>query len=251
MEQQIDIPICCSFVLSLLAFKNKRKLEESYLSSGGIRMYCGNCGTQIDDSKKFCPNCGAMINAGEQPKVQAFDERKMTVVRKKRKILPFCIVLLIIIAGVLLCTQNTPEKVAIKACKTTLDGNMKAYYQLLSKPYRDNMVGAHGWFSTKEEFQKELLYFAENFQNEIRRSCGEKYKAQFEVIDTDKYENQRLTMLKSKLHRDYDYDVDKIADAVVVTVRITASGEDGISSWTKEESCVKINGRWYIHRPGF
>ena len=214
-------------------------------------MYCGNCGTQIDDSIKFCPTCGAMISGGAGHNAQVINESNRPVPKKKHKLLPFCIAVLIIIAGVLLCTQNTPEKVAIKACKTTLDGNMKAYYQLLSKPYRDNMVGAHGWFSTKEEFQKELLSFAEDFQNEIVRSCGEKYKAQFEVIDTDKYENQRLTMLKSKLHRDYDYDVDKIADAVVVTVRITASGEDGKSSWTKEESCVKINGRWYIHRSGF
>lgn len=214
-------------------------------------MYCGNCGTQIDDSIKFCPNCGEMINGRAGHNAQVINESNPPVPKKKHKLLSFCIAVLIIIAGVLLCTQNTPGKVAVKACKTTLDGNMKAYYQLLSKPYREYMVGDHGWFSTKEEFQKELLYFAEDFQNEIRRSCGEKYKVQFEVIDTDKYDNQRLTTLKSKLQRDYDYDMNKIKAATIVTVRITASGENGEANWTTEQSCVKIGGRWYIHRPGF
>lgn len=214
-------------------------------------MYCGNCGTQIDDSKKFCPNCGAMINGGEQPKVQAFHESKIPVPRRKRKMLPFCIALIIIIAGVLICTQNTPEKVAVKACKTTLDGNMKAYYNLLSKPYRDYMVGDYGWFSTAEKFQEELLWYAEDFQKDIVRSCGKKYKVHFETVDTEKYDKQRLEKLKSHLNRDYDYDVDKIKAAAEVTVRITASGEEGESNWTTEQSCVKIGGRWYIHRPGF
>ena len=34
-------------------------------------------------------------------------------------------------------------------------------------------------------------------------------------------------------------------------VRIEGSGSKGEVDWTHEISCVKIGGKWYIHRPGF
>ena len=65
------------------------------------------------------------------------------------------------------------------------------------------------------------------------------------------YDEEELKLVQFELSRDYEYDVDEIKAAAVVDVLIKGSGSEGEANWTHEIYCVTINGKWYIHRPGF
>lgn len=36
-----------------------------------------------------------------------------------------------------------------------------------------------------------------------------------------------------------------------ITKVLGKSGDEGVGHWTYEAACVKIGGKWYLHRPGF
>ncbi len=66
----------------------KRSLEEKgimntgsfeTLKNGGFeRMFCENCGTQLEDGSKFCPNCGAPVNNSGEIKGFVYNENAVT-----------------------------------------------------------------------------------------------------------------------------------------------------------------------------
>ena len=204
-------------------------------------MYCEKCGEKIDSNMKFCPKCG--ISVPVIAKIQKPKNWKMPVI--------FGIVAIAAVILVMVFTGSSPEKVAVKSCKANLKGNVKAYYKLLAPPYLDYMVGPNQWFQNKKEFQETLMESSEELQRDIQSECGEKYKVDVEVRSTEKCDKEELRVVKKELENYYYYDPDKIKAAAVVTVDIDASGDEGVGHWTYEAACVKIGGKWYLHRPGF
>ncbi|MDO4481073.1 MAG: hypothetical protein Q4B56_08450 [Erysipelotrichaceae bacterium] len=147
-------------------------------------------------------------------------------------------------------TKSSPEKVAIKACETTLNSDMEAYYKLLAPPYQEYMIGEDGWYKDDVEFREELLDWSQEHRDDIINRCGSNYKFECEIKDVKNCTADNLESVKTELE-DYGYDSNQIKDAAIATVLIHASGPEGKGSWTSEESCVKIGGSWYLHRPGF
>ncbi|MGN0398994.1 MAG: zinc-ribbon domain-containing protein [Blautia sp.] len=194
-------------------------------------MFCEKCEEKIDSNMKFCPKCGMPVpvapeNTKTAWKIPKSEKLKMPVI--------FGIVAIVAVILVMALTGSSPEKVALKSCKANLKGNVKAYYKLLAPPYQEYMVGPHQWFPNEEEFQDTLMESSEELQRNIRRECGEKYKVDVEVKNTEKCDKDELRAVRKELKGYYDYDSDKIKAAAVVTVNIDASGNEGIGYWTYE-----------------
>ena len=45
----------------------------NYENDGGIKMFCSNCGGNVDDNAKFCPVCGTQVNSADSNQAQPAD----------------------------------------------------------------------------------------------------------------------------------------------------------------------------------
>lgn len=217
-------------------------------------MYCGKCGKFVADSAMYCSNCGESTKNMLKTDVVSQNNNIKRRTKKKMKMAVAAIMAIIVaFVGVRIFINFTSvEKLALRACKADIEGNVNTYYKLLSPQYRAELVGDHQWFSTEEDFKERLMEQSEDFQNQMKARCGEKIKITYEIDEIRKCERKdQLGFIKSELNRDYDYDPDEIKDAEVIVVRIYARGTDGWGEWTSEMACIKVGFKWYIHRPGF
>lgn len=224
-------------------------------------MFCRQCGRKLSDGEKVCSGCGATVqnDAIEQKKIIAPNSIKESY-KSKKTINPVLetiiigVILLIILSTIVKMKKGSSvsaENVALMATKAIVDQNIDKYYELLAPPYEEYMVGSQGWYRTSEEFKKDLLEWDEEKKNSMINNCGKNFKAKYSVDSVDKYEGDDLYSIKRALSNDYYYNMDEIEDAAMVTILIEGSGSEGKSTWTYPNSCVKIKGKWYIHRPGF
>lgn len=214
-------------------------------------MYCGKCGSEIENGAKFCPKCGSAVKANALTISQTSLDKKPGGTFKSKKLTYAVVGVVVVFLLFLVLKKDSAEDIALTATKAIANGNVDKYYKLLADPYIDYMVGSDGWFSDDKEFKEVLEEDSEEFKNMIEYKCGEKYKVEYNIRRTKEYEDNELNYIVSALHRDYDYDPDKIRAVATVTVQIKASGDEGRGVWTHEISCVKIGGSWKIHRPGF
>lgn len=212
-------------------------------------MFCGKCGKEMKGHEKYCPSCGFPM----QNRDETNNNKEMTLNKKKQgKVLSTVVVGVIIFAGIFLLfstLSSSAEKVALKACKSILKEDMKAYYKLLAPPYQDYMVGDNGWFSTEEEFQEDLLSMEKDNRRDMIISCGENFKAKCEVTSKIECDKDTLNSVKRELSRDYYYDSEKVKGAALVTVSIYVSGEGEERLFMRDVTCIKIGHSWYVHRP--
>lgn len=229
-------------------------------------MYCRNCGKKINDTAVFCRYCGAKIKdqaSNIHREMNGKKYRNSKAGKKnsnKKKVQPAIIgaveviVVIVFLVSIFLGkkgNQSSAENVAIAAEKYMLEQDIDKYYSLLAPPYERYMVGSGSWYKDADEFKRTLLEWDGGYRNEMINRCGEDLKITYEVEKDTLYDEEELKLVQFELSRDYEYDVDEIKAAAVVDVLIKGSGSEGEANWTHEIYCVKINGKWYIHRPGF
>lgn len=213
-------------------------------------MYCEKCGKEIREDEKFCGRCGnplETINISRNQRTEKNKKMKSIV----WKAVPLIVICVVVFSFIHSNGKKSVEDVAMAACKAMKEKDVKKYYQLLSEPYLEYMVGPNGWYDDAEEFQEEMREDAEDWFDNIERKCGEDYKAEYKVGSVEEIENEELEQLRWKLSNDYDYEEQEIKEAAIVTIIIKAYGAEGGGSWKVKESCVKIGNAWYIHAPGF
>lgn len=225
-------------------------------------MFCRVCGTKMEEGDIYCPKCGWKIESLNS----AIEKKKIPEVRKNngankkidQKTLKKMVVTLGTVAVFILIiffikggVTSSPEKVALAATKYNWEGKIDKYYKLLSPQYKKYVVGVNGWFKTDDEFKEELLDTSKDHIQEVAGRCGEKNKIDYKTVHIHKYDKDELDSLQGELSRNFKYDPNSIQAAAEVTVSIDASGIEGKSSWTTDVGCVKVGGKWYVHRPGF
>ena len=238
-------------------------------------MYCRNCGKEINDTAAFCKYCGTKVTGqpqggyeganteynyqNDKPDRRRGNEREYKK-GNKNKIIPLIlgIVVGLAVLAVLWLTvfrkngvQNSAENVATTYTKYMLENEVDNYYELLAPPYEAYMVGSQGWYDTADEFKETLQGWDEDYHKAVIRECGEDYKLNCSVKSITSCDESDLNSVRRELSRDYDYEADEIQDAAIVVVAADGSGSEGEIHWSYNDSCVKIDGKWYVHRPGF
>lgn len=225
-------------------------------------MYCENCGNKVDDDAVFCTKCGKQFsqknkrdtnNIKINPKNIKMNTVNFKVSKKIIMIVGLAlIVILLMMIGIKgIGTTGSARKVAVAATKYSIEGKINKYYKLLASPYKEYMCGSNGWYKDENEFKKDIEDLENEQKQSILNACGNHAEIKYSVDYTVDCDADQLDAVRRELARDYDYNPDDIQDAMVVSVAINATGSNGQSNWTDENSCVKIHGKWYIHRPGF
>lgn len=238
-------------------------------------MYCRKCGNELEPDAAFCTNCGIKLDQQKMQHIENKNDRRNQIrydtetnvksnVRNNRKMVRVSkkIILSVILVIGFIClvtgtvikktgVTNSAREIALSSTEYLMEGKTDKYYKLLAMPYKEYMCGDDGWYNDEEEFKKDIEDITKEKKQTMISDCGEPVKIKYEVDDTIDCDAEQLNAVRSELARDYDYNPDDIQEAMVVSVAINATGPDGQSNWKNQCGCVKIHGKWYVHRPGF
>ena len=217
--------------------------------------FCKNCGASLEDNTKFCSNCGTEVSACEDAPVQenveapaaegaAPAKRKLSFniedikayvsnIDKPKAIKLGSIAAAVVVAIVAIIVAISlifpgPEAVVKKALNAAIDGNAKAYVNLLPP------------FLFEDEDEKEDMI--------------ELYETIFEDMEDMEFEIKKVSKMSSSDKKDIkenleemedyldDFDADDVTDFKVVKVRI----DDGDDKSTRDMNVIKYKGRWYL-----
>ena len=217
--------------------------------------FCKNCGASLEDNTKFCSSCGTEVSACEDAPVQekveapaaegaAPAKRKLSFniedikayvsnIDKPKAIKLGSIAAAVVAAIIAIIVAislifPSPEAVVKKALNAAIDGNAKAYVNLLPP------------FLFEDEDDKEYII--------------ELYEIAFEDMEDMEFEIKKVSKMSSSDKKnikealeemeDYldDFDADDVTDFKVVKVRI----DDGDEKSTEDMSVIKYKGRWYL-----
>lgn len=226
-------------------------------------MFCIKCGAEINHGERFCSNCGYSITQNNTsihiPKIYVSNKgnkdwkeviKKLSANRKMVCIalgIIMVITLFISLSGV--GSTGSAKKVALAATKYKTELKMEKYCKLLAPPYIQYMLNS--WYSDLDEIQEDLLEMSDDVRRKMLKECGEDSKIKYDIERVTVCSKDEVERIRNELLRDYDYEKKDIQKAAIVLVSINVSGSEGKSTWIDENFCVKIHGKWYIHRPGF
>lgn len=215
-------------------------------------MYCKNCGNKVDDDAVFCTKCGIKFSQKNAKNIK-INTKKFKASKKIILIVVLALVIiLLMLTGIKrIGTTGSAREVAVTSTKYLMEGKISKYYKLLAPPYKEYMCGRDGWYTDEDEFKKDIEDLKDDKKQKMISACGEPAKMKYNVDYTITCDAEQLNAVRSELARDYNYNPDDIQDAMVVSITINATGPNGQSNWTDKNGCVKIHGKWYIHRPGF
>lgn len=226
-------------------------------------MFCGNCGTQVNDNESICPYCGNSM-FGETPEMNQVGSEKQKISPKMVGILATAIAAMLVVVVVIVCVLfsggykgavkkhmkalskgNTekmialemPKKVWEEVCDEAYDKKPEKVVSIFEK--RDKAF----WEALKEEGKVKFTY-------EIKKSESLDKLDKLEDEVEDQYYVDDLDEFKDYLDDRYDdfgLDADKIkkAYAVEVTYRLEVDGDKAAHD-TAVCIVYKYEGKWYI-----
>ena len=217
--------------------------------------FCKNCGASLEDNTKFCSNCGTEVSACEDAPVQenveapaaegaAPAKRKLSFniedikayvsnIDKPKAIKLGSIAAAVVVAIIAIIVAISlifpgPEAVVKKALNAAIDGNAKAYVNLLPP-----------FFFEDEDDKEDMIELYETVFEDME-------DMEFEIKKVSKMSSSDKKEIKEGLEEmeDYldDFDADDVTDFKVVKVRI----DDGDDKSTRDMSVIKYKGRWYL-----
>lgn len=164
-----------------------------------------------------------------------------------------CFALMALIAFSLLgCSggASSAQEVVERAVKASVEDDIDAYMQCLAPSSVSHAVDSGGY--TEEEFKEELrAWNLDDDRGYFTKHCGEDFTANYNALNPSSLDQGDYESVVSDLVGYYDYDEASIQDLAEVTVSVTASGSSGSEKAQIVIACVKVNGAWYVHRPGF
>lgn len=145
---------------------------------------------------------------------------------------------------------SAAEDAAKRAEMAVVENQPDAYMECLCPAYVKYMMDSWGY--TEEELTDELGdYNYEEVGGSFESDCGTGFSADYEVSDTESFDSSDYSKIVKDLVNHYEYDKGSIQDLKRVEVTTSAKGSEGTATWSGRYSCVKYDGAWYVHRPGF
>lgn len=214
-------------------------------------MYCGKCGSKVDNGVVFCPNCGEKL-IGEYI-VKNSKDRKPTKHNSGKLIkIIIPIVLVVIIATlaiVLIHNHNSYEKVVEDFYKAVETQDIKLMKSTLSQYWLDYQTAD---YNTDEYLNDDIENIIEDVIDGA--DCGDNIEILSCTITGEKKATKDdLIALKDNIYDWYAYYVygedefnSSVKDACVVTVRVKVKGDEGADMFTSKMLVIKENGKWKI-----
>lgn len=207
-------------------------------------MFCGKCGTQMEDNALFCPNCGEKTtNDGLQ---------NQSKINSKKFTLPFGLVAIVALIVVIIVSL-----IGGGGYKKTLDN----YYKAHEKNDADlmyNKVIAQYWIDYTNEGWSNSAYesIQDGIEDRIEEwDCGDDIKITYKIQNERRATKEQLKDLEDNIYDWYAYyvydrDEFSITDAYLLDIDFTVKGNEGTESFHYPDGLliIKEKGKWRIPR---
>ena len=207
--------------------------------------FCGNCGTQLDDSAKVCGNCGTPLatNSGNtsslEPKFTYVDPEKKARKRKKTIIAITCAVIVV----VAIITWNIIS--GFIGYKGAVRKVMNAYEDYDIETIV-NISSDYYFFMESDDYAEE--YFKEVVSSDLdnyEAQAGHDYSLSYDISESYSMSKHKYEALLDTLSYGSDFDADIISEVMVVEVAVTVEGEGSMTT-TIELTLTKEDGEWRL-----
>lgn len=215
-------------------------------------MFCGNCGTQIDDTAAFCPHCGAPVGTAPRPGTNSTAPAPggTFVARQQKKVPVLPVVAVVVVIAVLLFLfgpfgGRSAEKTVDQFFTAVQESDVSGVMDLLPPDLLKNAMKQEG--IDMDDYEEEI----ENLEQQLESSMslvgafvGGDWSLETETLATTDVTGDALKELKQEYQ---DYDV-KISAAKTVSIRLALVGGDGkeIQDTTTQVGVVKVGKNWYL-----
>lgn len=215
-------------------------------------MFCGHCGTEIDEGNVFCHNCGVRVipaeEIGQMPVNSQIPEQEAVAVpvQKKRK-WPWIVggaVVAVIVAVVLFflfakgCA--TYREVVEKYMDNSFSGNLEKNMELM--PDKLLKVAAREQDMSVSEMKEYFAEMGDDLMDTYDSMFGTGWTYSFEIAEAEAITGDDLEDMQ------YDYEGIglKLRAAKVVVVEITINGTRRNFTYESEIIVIQIGSRWYL-----
>lgn len=216
-------------------------------------MFCGNCGTQIDDGAMFCPHCGAAVgaNAAGTPGMPTFKAPKTTNFSSTKKIFSFLPALVSVVVIILLLFLFGPlggrsaEKTVDELFTAVQEADLQKVMDLMPPGMVEAALEEQGM--SKSDMEEELDSLERQLSTSlsfIDSLAGEGWSMKTETLSAEVIKGDSLADIKDE-YKEYDV---KVSEAKTISVRLSILGADGdeIQSTNTDIGVVKVGKSWYI-----
>lgn len=204
--------------------------------------YCGNCGTQLEDSAKVCGQCGTPLDGASlpRPKVKVIDPEKQKKAKRAVKLIASLVVL-----------------VAVVSVATNVISRYTGYNGLIRKvmvAYEDydidtliSLSSDMYYYGVEDWVEHYFEYTVGNSLDYFESAVGHKYKLSYEVIEIYEVSERKLSETLDTIKNTYSgFDVSMIKDIVVAEVTIVAKQGSTSVSRNINITMSKENGSWKV-----
>lgn len=215
-------------------------------------MFCGNCGTQIDDTAAFCPNCGAPVGTAPRPGTNSTAPApgNSTFAARRQKKAPALPVAAVVVIAILLFLfgpfgGRSAEKTVNQFFTAVQESDVSGVMDLLPPNLLKNAMKQEG--IDMDDYEEEIEYLEQQLERSmslVGAFAGDDWSLETETLSTTDVTGDALKELKQEYQ---DYDV-KISAAKSVSVRLTLVGGNGkeIQDTTTQVGVVKVGKNWYL-----
>lgn len=216
-----------------------------------MNMYCGKCGSEINNGVTFCPNCGEQLikeyiiknSEGKKP-VKQISGKKLKI------IIPIVVIAIIAVVAIVLIQNNSGyEKVVEDFYKAVETQDITLMKSTLAQYWIDYQTAD---YDTDEYLNDDIENIIEDIIDDA--DCGDNIEILSCTITGEKKATKDdLIALKDNIYAWYAYYVyseddfnSSVRDACVVTVRVKVKGNEDADIITSEMLVIKENGKWKI-----
>ena len=208
--------------------------------------FCGNCGTQLDDSAKVCGTCGTPLNGASPniPGIKVVDpEKKKEMQKKVKKIIKLCVgvvalVLVVIIAYNLITAYTGYNGFLRKAMAAYEDYDIDALVSMSSDMY---YYGSEDY--AEVYFEGTVGYVLDSLES----SVGHNYKLSYEVNETYSLSNRNFESMLDEISWIFtEFDTSVIEDIVVAEITVTAQQGSKSVNRDLKVTMSKEDGTWKL-----
>lgn len=204
--------------------------------------FCGNCGTQLEDSAKICGNCGMPLDgtANSIPKSNRTSAKK----HKKTKRTVRNIVVLAIFAVVAIIVFSVVSQY------TGYNGLLRKTMNAYEKYDIDMLISLSSdmyFYGDEDWVEKYFKYSVGNDLDSIESAVGHSYKLSYEVNEIYTLSERKFNERLSQIEYAYsEFDVSTIEKIVIANLAVTA--KQGSKSVNSDVNIVmsKENGKWRL-----
>ena len=203
--------------------------------------FCGNCGTQLEDSAKICGNCGMpWDSASNITGLKVTDLEKQKKMKKTVNLVVGVVTLVIVtMIAVNVVSQYTGYNGLLHKTMTAYKNyDIDTLISLSSDMY---YYGEEDWVEYYFEYNvgEDLDYF-ESY-------VGHNYKLSYELQETYTLSSRKLDAMLDTIKSAYpNFDINAISQVKVSDVQVTAKGGESSTSIAVQITMTKENGKWKL-----